>query len=452
MTNAVKCIIHVVLLLVVLPLQARATETKTPATRTLDSSQIEQAITELSKLIRTNYAIAEKGEKAALWLEKNLAAGLYAQITDAHTLVERITREIQAITGDKHFRFGLEPLPVVQEGTPTASKPVDAETERALQLARIKRENYGFNKVEILAGNVGYLDFRRFQSPEIACETLVGALAFLANVEAIIIDLRYCHGGNAYMNGYLAGYFFPRVTHLYDIQFRGSSYSEHFFTAAYLPGKRLPDIPMYILTSAYTFSGAEAFAYRFQVLKRAIIVGETTGGGANAGGVLSVAPFFLVFMPMGCPIDRNTGTNWEGTGVIPDIKSTALDARYIAHLEALKTLKTKTTLKEDLTRLDWAIEKTKATHSPISLNTKELQRLCGNYGDARVYSEGEQLRFVFAERSPFLLTPLSSTVFMAEAQEWVRLEFFPNVSGRIERLIFTDEDGNSQELFRQKIK
>ena len=103
----------------------------------------------------------------------------------------------------------------------------------------------------------------------------------------LIIDLRNCSGGYASMNGYFATFFFAEATKLYDMEFRGDNFTERYRTMDYLPEKKLVDTPLYILTSAYTFSGAEALAYRFQNLKRATIVGEVTAGGANEGQVLN---------------------------------------------------------------------------------------------------------------------------------------------------------------------
>lgn len=450
MIKIIKYSIIIIMMLIILMMPALLADTKVKESRPVDAAQKRQAITELAKLIRARYAIAETAEKAAQLLEKNLAEGAYDKVNDALTFADAINTDIQGITGDKHFRVGPEPLPEPKPEKPAPTKPLDAEAERAAWLAGVRRGNYGFLNIGILPGNVGYLDFRRFQPPDLAGDTLAGAMAFLANADAIIIDLRNCHGGSAYMTGYFAGYFFPRATHLFDMEFRGDNFTDHFWTMAYLPGKRLPDVPLYILTSAYTFSGAEGFAYRFKELKRATIVGETTGGGANAGGVLDVAPFFRVYMPMGRPVDRDTGTNWEGTGVEPDIKTTAREALVTAHLEALKKLKTKAASKDDQVRLDWAIERVTAGRNPVSLSSAELRRFTGNYGTGRVFVEGDQLRYQPENRGPFLLTPLSRTVFTVDAQESARLEFTPGPDGRSEKLIYIDEDGYRQEFTRAK--
>jgi retinol-binding protein 3 len=455
MIKIIRCSVVLIVMMGIFMLPAlseASAETKAKEIRPVDAAQKRQVITELAKLIRARYAIAEAAEKAAQLLEKNLAEGAYDKIDDALAFAAALTTDIQGLTGDKHFRVGPAPLPEPKPEQTAPAAPVDREAERAAWLVGVRRGNYGFLNIGILPGNVGYLDFRRFQPPDLAGDTLVGAMAFLANTDAIIIDLRNCRGGSAYMTGYFAGYFFSRATHLFDMEFRGDNITEHFWTMAYLPGKRLSDIPLYILTSAYTFSGAEGFAYRFKVLKRATIVGETTGGGANAGGVLDVAPFFRVYMPMGRPVDRDTGTNWEGTGVEPDIKTTAREAFVTAHLEALKKLKTKAASKDDQARLDWAIERVTANRHPVNFSSEELRRFTGNYGAGRVFVEGNQLRFQPENRGTFLLTPLSRTVFTVDAQEMARLEFIPGPDGRILKLVYIAEDGYREEFTRTNDK
>ncbi|MGV8039270.1 MAG: S41 family peptidase [Thermoanaerobaculaceae bacterium] len=230
--------------------------------------------------------------------------------------------------------------------------------------------------------------------------------------------------------------------------FRGDSFTERFWTPGWLPGKRLSEVPMYVLTSAYTFSGAEALAYRLQVLKRATIVGETTGGGANAGGILDVAPFFRAWMPMGRPVDRTTGGNWEGTGVEPDIATSAREALATAHLEAIKGLRAKATMEQDRAWLDFAAERAEGRHHPPPVSLAELRRLAGTYGIYRVWVEGDQLRSRREDEEPLLLVPLLRTVFASETNDPVRVEFVGEAGGRPQKVVVSDGTGNAEEAAR----
>lgn len=97
-----------------------------------------------------------------------------------------------------------------------------------------------------------------------------------------------------------------------------------------------------MLTSARTFSGAEEFSYNLQQLKRATLVGEPTGGGANPGGTRQLTPYFSAFVPGGRAINPITKTNWEHTGVTPDVKVAATDALVTAQKMALAKLASET--------------------------------------------------------------------------------------------------------------
>ena len=409
----------------------------------LTDEQKKQGIAELGKALKARYVFLDAAEKAAGFLAKRLADGAYGT-SDPRAFGALVTADLQAVTRDKHLRFGYsEPQPPAAERTPEQQKE-----QREARQASMRQANYGFARAEILAGNVGYLDVRRFMAPDAAVDTLAGAMAFLTNADALIVDVRNCTGGSAFMMPFFAAYFFDRPTSLFDMEFRGDNFTERYWTLAWVPGKRLAGMPMYILTSARTFSGAEGFAYRFQVLKRAVIVGETTGGGANAGGVLDVPPCFAVYMPMGRPVDQETGSNWEGPGVVPDIQTAARDAQGTAHLHALKLLRAKAATPAERNRLDWALERAGA--KPAFLSERDLQRLAGAYGNARVWLEGGQLRYQRETEQTVLLTPLNGTVFATELTDPLRLEFVRDNKGKVVRLLVMDGEFAREELPRRR--
>ena len=411
---------------------------QTAASHPVNATEKRRAVMDLARLLRARYAIPGMAETAARAIEKQLARGAYDSIRDARTFGEAVSSDLRAVTQDKHLQFGI-PADPPSSSANAPVKPADPEAERAYWNAEIRRGNFGLPRAEILPGNVGLLEVKRFQAPDLAGDTIAAAIAFLANSDAIIVDVRNCRGGSAHVMPLFAGYFLPRPTSLFDMVFRGDNFTERFWTAAWLPGKRLAQVPMFILTSGYTFSGAEGFAYRFQVLKRAVVVGETTGGGANAGGILDVGPVFKVWMPMGRPVDADTGTNWEGTGVVPDIKTSARDALSTAHVEALKTLKAKAAGDRDRARIDWALERAEAGREPVFLSESDLVLLAGRFGPCRVWGEGGQLRIQCQNDPPFLLFPLSRTVFVSQTNDPVRLEFIAGSDGIVSGIVYTDE-------------
>ena len=95
-----------------------------------------------------------------------------------------------------------------------------------------------------------------------------------------------------------------------------------------------------MLTSKRTFSGAEEFTYNLKNLKRATIIGETTGGGAHPGGGFRISEHFGMFVPTGRAISPITKTTWEGTGVTPDISVPADQALLVTRIMALKKVLT----------------------------------------------------------------------------------------------------------------
>jgi C-terminal processing protease CtpA/Prc len=202
----------------------------------------------------------------------------------------------------------------------------------------IRLDNYGFTKIERLPGNIGLLEFEAFMPPELAGETVSGAMTFLANTSAMIIDLRNNHGGSPYMVAFLSSYLLePSPTHLNNLYWRKNDETQQFWSIPYVPGKRFGGTkPLYILTSQGTFSAAEEFAYNLQSIGRATVVGERTGGGAHPGRMHRINREFEVFIPDGRAINPLTKDNWEGVGVRPDIEVPADQAFEIAYTTLLE--------------------------------------------------------------------------------------------------------------------
>lgn len=203
----------------------------------------------------------------------------------------------------------------------------------------MRLNNYGFVKVENMRGNVGYIDFRGFSDPELGAETVAAAMNFVNNSDALIFDLRQNGGGDPAMVALICSYLFgDKPVHLNDLYMRAGNQTQEFWTKPEKAAKKYTDKPVYVLTSNRTFSGAEEFSYNLKNLKRATIVGETTGGGANPGESYRLSDHFQVFIPTGRAISPITNTNWEGVGVEPDVKVPQEQALKTAYLLALSKL------------------------------------------------------------------------------------------------------------------
>jgi C-terminal processing protease CtpA/Prc len=236
------------------------------------------------------------------------------------------------------------------------------------------RENFGLAKVDVLKGNVGYIGFTYFTALEFAQETYSGAMAVVANTDALIIDLRRC-GGSMSPDAlpFVCSYLFAEPTRLSEIYWRTSDSVQQFWTLPTVPGRRFVNKPVYILTSAQTFSGAEGMAYDLQSLKRATVIGDVSGGGANPGGSWRVDDHFAVGVPVGRVTNPITKTNWEGTGVTPDVKVPAPLALTAAHIDALTKLaasEKEPALQEQLKAAIAEAEQAKARWRKVSVSLK----------------------------------------------------------------------------------
>ena len=310
---------------------AEGAMTMRPTGSVLEESTRAEVIEGVLSKLHAYYVFPEVAQAIEQAIRRRESLGEYDTITSGPQLARLLTAHLQEVSHDKHLHvvYFAEPQPVREGGEPSPE-----EREEFRQFAAL--HNFGFEKVERLAGNIGYLDVRGFFPPEFASETAIAAMNFLANASALIIDLRQNGGGHPAMVALLSSYLFTQPTHLNDLYWRDGDRTEQYWTLPYVPGRRDQTRPVYILTSAHTFSGAEEFCYNLKNLKRATLIGETTGGAAHPGGGYPVTEHFGVGIPTGRAINPITGTNWEGTGVLPDVEVPAEVAFKVAHLAALK--------------------------------------------------------------------------------------------------------------------
>ncbi|HYH85026.1 MAG TPA: S41 family peptidase [Pyrinomonadaceae bacterium] len=310
---------------------------------TIDAATRKEVIDNLLKRLNDTYVFPDTAAKIEQAVRARVSKGDYDQITSAKQFAKTLTEDVQGVSRDKHLRvrYSYQPIPPRPE---QQREPSAEEREQFRQyMARI---NYGFEKVERLPGNIGYVDFRGFFAPELGKDTVASVFNFLSNTDAIIFDLRKNGGGDPEMVAQISSYLFGKEpVHLNNLHWREGKGErvQEFWTLKDVAGKRYGDKDVYVLTSNYTFSGAEEFANNLKALKRATIIGETTGGGANPGGSNRLSEHFGAFIPTGRAVNPITKTNWEGTGVEPDVKVPADRALQTAQIMALKKAVEKTT-------------------------------------------------------------------------------------------------------------
>jgi hypothetical protein len=264
-------------------------------------------------------------------LKAHDAKGDYNSITDPDALAAQFTKDLQAVSHDKHLRVDFNPFKM-----PPRTGPSPEDEARFHQ--QMDRDNCAFKKIEILPNNIGYVRFDGFMDASYCGSTVVAAMNFVAHTDAVIFDMRQNGGGQPAMVSLIASYLFDRPTHLIDIYNRKEDTTQQNWTLSYLPGPRLAKQPVFVLTSKRTFSGAEEFAFDLKTQKRATIVGETTGGGAHPVSGHPIADYFMIGVPFAKSMDPVTKTNWESTGVEPDVKVPAPEALETAQKLALEKI------------------------------------------------------------------------------------------------------------------
>ena len=283
----------------------------------LDEAEQSRVIGGAVKLLEEFYLFPDVAKRAAAKLRAHEKHGEYSGISDGDVFAARLTDDLRVFSGDKHIAVDFFAKPMPDEPLPRRPHP-DPQ-----QLAA---SNCGFEKAEHLPPNIGYLKLDAFAEPEHCTSTAIAAMNFLGDSDALIIDLRDNHGGAPRMTAIISSYLFDEPTHLDDIYDRGENSTEQLWTFPYLPGKRFTGKPVFVLTSKHTFSAGEEFSYDLKSLKRATIVGEATGGGAYTTAPHRIDEHFFIRVPFGRFINPITKTDWEGTGVEPDIKVLASDA------------------------------------------------------------------------------------------------------------------------------
>lgn len=298
----------------------------------IDAASRNEAVAAAVNQLERAYVFPDKAKAIGADLRARLQRHEFDGL-DGDGLAQAMTQAMRDISHDGHLEVRYQQdvaSPKADAGTTVAE-----DGERAQQ----RRTNYGFSSVGRLKGNLGYIDVHQFGRPPGAAQRIAAAMALLTETDALIVDLRQCHGGDPETVMTFASYLYDTPTHLNDVYWQDEKRLESRWTQARVDGQRYGGTrPLYLLTSAETFSGCEDLAYAMKNNGRAVLVGETTGGGAHAGSPQRLAAHFMMFVPSGRPINPITHDNWEGVGVAPHVAvaaDKALDTAQIAVLTRL---------------------------------------------------------------------------------------------------------------------
>ena len=301
-------------------------------TNTMDRATRSQVVEAAAKALEDRYIFPDLGIAMANKIRQQNAAHAYDALATAKEFSRQLTADLYSVGHDKHIHVDSDGtrLVIQEHPGPGGPGPRPRHLEGPPPAARV-------SEFKRLSGNLGYIRVDQMLPADGSNESIDTALAALTGSKALIIDLRHNGGGDPMMVAYLCTYLFPAGAriHLNDFVDRDDPAPRASYTLPSVPGKTFTG-EVYVLTSHFTFSGGEEMAYDLQALKRATIVGETTGGGANPGGPVPLPDHFSIFIPTGRPINPVTKTNWEGVGVQPDVSVPADEALEKATFLALR--------------------------------------------------------------------------------------------------------------------
>lgn len=304
----------------------------------LNKAYKKEIIDSINFQLKDKYVFPDVAELMAKDLVKRYKRGEYDKITNKAVFADSLKNHLFSVSKDKHIGVSYNEIMASSLREP---KTEENAIEKFNQVnERVRKFNYGFEEVKIMKGNIGYIKLTGFAPTLYGGKTASSAMQFVSNSDALIFDLRTNYGGDDTMIQLLLSYLFSeKPVHLNNFYHRKEGKTTQSWTLPYVEGKRMPDIPVYVLISDKTISAGEEFAYDLKNLKRATIIGEQSAGAANFGEEFIAKENFIVWVPTGRAINPITKTNWEGIGVEPDVKidsDKALNRAYEMALEKLK--------------------------------------------------------------------------------------------------------------------
>jgi hypothetical protein len=284
---------------------------------TLDPAERQRVLNGVIASLKKHYIDPDVARKTGDALEAHEKSGDNNSVTDRRAFANLLTKQIRDASQDMHLDVLYSP-DTLPEHTPEPSSGDLARYRHAME-----QQHCMFEPVQILPHNIGYLKLNFFPDTSVCQATATAAMASLNHADAIIFDLRGNLGGFSSMVSFISAYLFDHPEYLYDPR---ETPTEHSWTHSPVPGSRLADKPVYILTSASTVSAAEQFCYNLKMLKRATLIGETTRGSAHAGVFHRIDDHFGIGITESRAINPYSKADWEGIGVEPDVKVKSVDA------------------------------------------------------------------------------------------------------------------------------
>ncbi len=381
----------------------------------------------IGNALNNYYVFPEKAIKMAEYVKKQCKNKSYDSLVNPNDFANKVLKDIRSIYNDKHLIIRYDPELEKRILIFNVTKKLDQ-----VDFKKEEQQNFFFKKVEILPSNIGYIEFTNFSdTSQSARETVRAAMQFVSHSDALVLDLRNNYGGNGIMAGEIGSYFFKEKA------FVGRSFNrvENKWTESWVENKQVItkglviNMPIYILTSNRTFSAAEGLAYTLQQLKKAVIVGDTTRGGAHLTRSFSLGNGFVGFIPISRSENVITKTDWEDTGVVPDIKETETNSLTTAQKTILNKQLASLTDENEKRKINWLINYFNSKNTSLNFTKSEFLKFTGQFEEFEFSIQDSQLICTNSHQKNKTdrLIPISSTLFQIDNESQV--EFVSNDKG-----------------------
>jgi hypothetical protein len=413
------------------------------ADKSLSHEQADAVVRSLSATLSKYYVFHDKANDIAAFLRTKVERGGYDTLSSNDDLARALTDDLIKASGDLHFAVGFDPDWVADYRR--KDLPGSEAAERLRQYEEGAKTNFGFDGVSRLEGNIGYLNLSYFADPSIAYDTVAAAMRMVENSDALIIDLRYNNGGYLEMAQFIASYFFAgdKDKLLFDYYYYddGKRVDRGQWVLSALPGKRMVDKPLYILTGSTSFSAAEWFTYTMKKLGRATVIGARTAGGAHPVDRKPIDSDFFLQVPIGQIRDPVDLKDFEGVGVQPDVEVLSINALAIAQKLAFEGLAQKNAAKRK--DLDWALPSLAARSDPLAITPAMIKAAVGKYEGRMIGLDNGRLYYMWRDRFRAALTPIAPGLFDIEGVTDFRYRLVSK-AGRTTGLERVNRDGTTR--------
>jgi len=413
--------------------------------QTLTAAEKTDILSNVIQKLEKIYPFPEISEKIIIGLKKQISNGFYDGINSPVDFATQVTNSLEVFSNDKHLDLIYNPdlAKVLLEDSSVSSDYTEEEAKTEIW------NNYGFKELKILEGNVGYLNLSVFFSTDYAGKIADISMAYFSNCNALIIDLRQNGGGWGDMVVYLLGYLIdnkePLLLNITESTLDSSIYSE--MVPTYVPGKKLTNIPIYILTSQATASAAESFTAHLKYFNTNVtIVGKKTKGAENPVEHIAIDENFVLQIPAWKKIYAKNSIVWEGVGINPDIEVDPGEAMVTAYKNALQKLLKTSNDQTAIDKYQWALDDLTASYDNTDINS--IKKYAGSYGKIQIKLKNDKLYYQFEDRPAILLIPISDDYFLAEGVDYFRIKFISNGGMIIMKQIFTY--GNEREYSKNE--